>query len=224
MTSKEKPIQINLAYSPEQQQKIDNMKTFLTFLYRNQLNDIIIHTKEDDDGLNNHSVTDPNTGAKNVKYYELKTALRDYDSILNGIMLLDRQTESINVSNNKKMKFYDNVVNQYKIDGYYDLLKTKLGLSDNDVKLYLPLLRILLHIYNSKNWYNKENLDEVIDDTLTDYMEWNKDQNSDYNQYVGFKGGKRKYRRKTIKNKRKTRKSKSSRKNTQKRRRNTRKR
>jgi hypothetical protein len=90
-------------------------------------------------------------------------------------------------------------------------MKTKLGLNDNDVKLYLPLLRLLLHIYNSKNWYDKENLDEVIDDTLTDYMEWNKNQNSDYKQYVGFNGGKRKYRRKTIKNKRKSRKSRKSR-------------
>ena len=211
MTSKESPIQITLIYSPDQQQKIENIKTFLTFLYRNQLDDIILHTKEDDDGLSKYSVTDPNTGAKNVKYYKLTNALKDYDSILNGIMLLDRQTESINVSNNKKMKFYDNVVNQYKIDGYYDMIKTKLGLNDNDVKLYLPLLRLLLHIYNSKNWYNKENLDEVIDDTLTDYMEWNKNQNSDYNQYVSFKGGKRKYKRKTTrKSRRKSSKSKKS--------------
>jgi hypothetical protein len=206
MTSKEGPVQITLIYSPDQQQKIENIKTFLTFLYRNQLNDIIVHTKEE--------VTDPITGAVNVKYYELKPALRDYDSILNGIMLLDRQTESMNASNNEKMKFYNKVVEKYKTDGYYDMMKTKLGLNDNDVKLYLPLLRLLLHIYNSKNWYDKENLDEVIDDTLTDYVEWNKNQNSDYNQYVRFKGGKRNYRRKTRKNKRKSRKSiKSRRKN-----------
>jgi hypothetical protein len=212
MTSKEGPIQISLMYTPYQQQKIENIKTFLTFLYRNQLNDIIVHTKEE--------VTDPITGAVNVKYYELKPALRDYDSILNGIMLLDRQTESMNASNNEKMKFYNKVVEKYKTDGYYDMMKTKLGLNDNDVKLYLPLLRLLLHIYNSKNWYNRENLDEVIDDTLTDYMEWNKNQNSDYSQYVGFKGGKRKYKRKTIKNKRKSSKSKKSKrknKNTRKR-------
>jgi hypothetical protein len=162
------------------------------------------------------STTDPNTGIKNVKYYKLTNALKDYDSIMNGIMLLDRQTESINVSNNKKMKFYNDVVNQYKIDGYYDLVKTKLELNDNDVKLYLPLLRILLHIYNSKNWYDKENLNEVIDDALSDYVEWNKNQNSDYNQYVVFKGGKRKYRRKTIKNKRKSSKSKKSKRKTKK--------
>jgi hypothetical protein len=206
MTSKEGPIQISLMYTPYQQQKIENIKTFLTFLYRNQLNDIIVHTKEE--------VTDPITGAVNVKYYELKPALRDYDSILNGIMLLDRQTESMNASNNEKMKFYNKVVEKYKTDGYYDMMKTKLGLNDNDVKLYLPLLRILLHIYNSKNWYDKENLDEVINDTLSDYMEWNENQNSDYNQYVGFKGGKRSYRRKTRKNKRKSKKSiKSKRKN-----------
>jgi hypothetical protein len=206
MTSKEGPVQITLIYSPDQQQKIENIKTFLTFLYRNQLNDIIVHTKEE--------VTDPITGAVNVKYYELKPALRDYDSILNGIMLLDRQTESMNASNNEKMKFYNKVVEKYKTDGYYDMMKTKLGLNDNDVKLYLPLLRLLLHIYNGKNWYDKENLDEVIDDTLTDYVEWNKNQNSDYSQYVGFKGGKRNYRRKTRKNKRKSRKSaKSKRKN-----------
>ena len=220
MTSKESPIQITLIYSPDQQQKIENIKTFLTFLYRNQLDDIILHTKEDDDGLSKYSVTDPNTGAKNVKYYKLTNALKDYDSIMNGIMLLDRQTESINVSNNKKMKFYNDVVNQYKIDGYYDLVKTKLELNDNDVKLYLPLLRILLHIYNSKNWYDTENLNEVIGEALSEYMEWNEDQNSDYNQYVGFKGGKRKYRRKTIKNKRKSSKSKKSKrknKNTRKR-------
>jgi hypothetical protein len=219
MTSKEKPIQIALIYTPYQQQKIENIKTFLTFLYRNQLDDIILHTKEDDT-LSNYSVSDPKTGAKNVKYYELKAALRDYDSILNGIMLLERQTDSINVSNNEKMKFYDKVVEKYKTNGYYDMMKTKLGLNDNDVNLYLPLLRILLHIYNSKNWYNKENLDEVINDTLTDYMEWNKSQNSDYNQYVGFNGGKRKYTRKTRKNKRKSRKSaksKRKKKNTRKR-------
>ena len=185
MSVKETPIQINLIYSPDQQKKIDNMKTFLTYLYRNQLDDIILHTKEVDNSMTD-STTDPNTGIKDVKYYKLTSALKDYDSIMNGIMLLDRQTESINVSNNKKMKFYDNVVNQYKIDGYYDLIKTKFGLNDNDVKLYLPLLRILLHIYNSKNWYDKENLNEVIDDALTDYMEWNINQNSDYNQYVGF--------------------------------------
>lgn len=206
MNSKEKPIQITLIYSPYQQQKIENIKTFLTYLYRNQLDDIILHTKEDDT-LNNYSATDPNIGAKNVKYYELKTALRDHDAIMNGIMLLDRQTESMNVSNNEKMKFYNKVVEKYKTDGYYDLIKTKLGLNENDVKLYLPLLRILLHIYNSKNWYNKENLDEVINDTLSEYMEWNETQNSDYNQYVGFKGGKRNYRRKTRKNKRKSKKS-----------------
>ena len=219
MTSKEKPIQITLIYTPYQQQKIKNIKTFLTYLYRNQLDDIIVHTKDVDNSMTD-STTDPNTGIKDVKYYKLTSALKDYDSIMNGIMLLDRQTESINVSNNKKMKFYDNVVNQYKIDGYYDLVKTKLGLNDNDVKLYLPLLRILLHIYNSKNWYDKENLNEVIDDALSDYVEWNKNQNSDYNQYVVFKGGKRKYRRKTIKNKRKSSKSKKSKrknKNTRKR-------
>lgn len=219
MSFKETPIQINLIYSPDQQKKIDNMKTFLTYLYRNQLDDIIVHTKDVDNSMTD-STTDPNTGIKDVKYYKLTSALKDYDSIMNGIMLLDRQTESINVSNNKKMKFYDNVVNQYKIDGYYDLVKTKLGLNDNDVKLYLPLLRILLHIYNSKNWYDKENLNEVIDDALSDYVEWNKNQNSDYNQYVVFKGGKRKYRRKTIKNKRKSSKSKKSKrknKNTRKR-------
>jgi hypothetical protein len=44
MTSKEGPVQITLMYSPDQQQKIENIKTFLTFLYRNQLNDIIVHT------------------------------------------------------------------------------------------------------------------------------------------------------------------------------------
>lgn len=213
MTSKERPIQITLTYSPYQQQKIENIKTFLTYLYRNQLDDIILHTKEDNT-LSSYSVTDSNTGAKNVKYYELKTALKDYDSILNGIMLLDRQTESMNVSNNEKMKFYDKVVNQYKTNGYYDLIKEKLKLSDDDVKLYLPLLRVLIHIYNGQKWYNKENLDEVINDTLTDYMEWNKSQNSDYSQYVGFKGGKRNYRKKTRKNKRKSKKSiKSKRKN-----------
>lgn len=206
MTSKEGPVQITLIYSPDQQQKIENIKTFLTFLYRNQLNDIIVHTKEE--------VTDPITGAVNVKYYELKPALRDYDSILNGIMLLQRQTDSMNVNNNEKMKFYNKVVENYKTNGYYDLIKTKLELNENDVNLYLPLLRILLHIYNGKKWYDKENLDEVINDTLTDYMEWNKTQNSDYNQYVGFNGGKRKYRKKTRKNKRKSRKSaKSKRKN-----------
>jgi len=213
MTSKEKPIQINLIYSPYQQQKIDNMKTFLTYLYRNQLDDIILHTKEVDNTMAD-STTDPNTGSKNVKYYELKAALRDYDSILNGIMLLDRQTDSMNINNNEKMKFYNKVVEKYKTQGYYDMMKTKLGLNDNDVKLYLPLLRILLHIYNSKNWYDKENLDEVINDTLSEYMEWNEAQNSDYNHYVGFKGGKRKYRKKTRKNKRKSKKSiKSRRKN-----------
>jgi hypothetical protein len=213
MSFKETPIQITLIYSPDQQQKIDNMKTFLTYLYRNQLDDIILHTKEVDNSMIN-STTDPNTGIKNVKYYKLTNALKDYDSIMNGIMLLDRQTESMNVSNNKKMKFYNNVVEKYKTDGYYDMMKRKLGLNDNDVKLYLPLLRILLHIYNSKNWYDKENLDEVINDVLSDYMEWNETQNSDYNQYVGFKGGKRKYRKKTRKNKRKSRKSaKSKRKN-----------
>jgi len=222
MTSKEKPIQITLIYTPYQQQKIENIKTFLTYLYRNQLDDIILHTKEVDNSMTDSAI-DLNTGAKNVKYYELKAALRDYDSILNGIMLLDRQTDSMNINNNEKMKFYDNVVNQYKIDGYYDLVKTKLGLNDNDVKLYLPLLRILLHIYNSKNWYDKENLNEVIDDTLNEYMEWNKNQNSDYNQYVGFKGGIKKKKREKNKT-RKTRKLKSSRKKTQKRRRNTRKR
>jgi hypothetical protein len=99
-------------------------------------------------------------------------------------------------------------------------MKTKLGLNENDVKLYLPLLRILLHIYNSKTWYDKENLDEVIDDTLTDYMEWNKSQNSDYDQYVSFKGGKRKYKRtiikKTKRNRRKSKKSKRKVKNTRK--------
>ncbi len=220
MSFKETPIQITLIYSPDQQKKIvDNMKTFLTYLYRNQLDDIILHTKEVDNSMTN-STTDPNTGITNVKYYKLTNALKDYDSIMNGIMLLDRQTESMNVSNNKKMKFYNNVVEKYKTDGYYDMMKRKLGLNDNDVKLYLPLLRILLHIYNSKNWYDKENLDEVIDDALTDYMEWNKNQNSDYNQYVGFKGGKRKYRRKTIKNRRKSNKSKKSKrknKNTRKR-------
>jgi hypothetical protein len=206
MTSKEGQTQINLAYTPEEQQKIKNIKIFLTFLYRIQLEDIIVHTKEE--------VTDPVTGAVIVKYYKLTNALKDYDSILNGIMLLDTQTESINVSNNKKMKFYDNVVNQYKNDGYYDMIREKLNLSDDDVKLYLPLLRILLHIYNSKNMYDKENLDEVIDDTLTHYMEWNKNQNSDYKQYVRLNGGKRKYTRKTRKNKRKSRKSaKSKRKN-----------
>ena len=47
MTSKERPIQITFIYSPYQQQKIENIKTFLTFLYRNQLDDIILHTKED---------------------------------------------------------------------------------------------------------------------------------------------------------------------------------
>lgn len=213
MTSKEKPIQITLIYSPYQQQKIENIKTFLTYLYRNQLDDIILHTKELDNSMTGATI-DPNTGTKNVKYYELKSALRDYDSILNGIMLLDRQTESMNASNNEKMKFYNKVVEKYKTQGYYDMMKTKLGLNDNDVKLYLPLLRILLHIYNSKNWYDKENLDEVINDTLTDYMEWNETQNSDYNQYVGFKGGKRSYRRKTRKSKRKSKKSiKSKRKN-----------
>lgn len=219
MNFKETPIQINLTYSPDQQKKIDNMKTYLTYLYRNQLDDIIVHTKEVDNSMTD-STTEPNTAIKNVKYYKLTNALKDYDSIMNGIMLLDRQTESINVSNNKKMKFYDNVVNQYKIDGYYDLVKTKLGLNDNEVKLYLPLLRILLHIYNSKNWYDKENLNEVIGDALDEYMEWNKNQNSDYNQYVSFKGGKRKYKRKTIKNKKKSSKSKKSKrknKNTRKR-------
>ena len=219
MSFKETPIQINLIYSPDQQKKIDNIKTFLTYLYRNQLDDIIVHTKDVDNSMTD-STTDPNTGIKNVKYYKLTNALKDYDSIMNGIMLLDRQTESINVSNNKKMKFYNDVVNQYKIDGYYDLVKTKLELNDNDVKLYLPLLRILLHIYNSKNWYDTENLNEVIGEALSEYMEWNEDQNSDYNQYVGFKGGKRKYRRKTIKNKRKSSKSKKSKrknKNTRKR-------
>ena len=211
MTSKESPIQLTLIYTPDQQQKIENIKTFLTFLYRNQLDDIILHTKEDDDGLSKYSVSYPNTGAKKVKYYELKTALRDYDSILNGIMLLDRQTDSMNVSNNEKMKFYNNVVEKYKTEGYYVLIKTKLGLNDDDVKLYLPLLRLLIHIYNGNNWYNKENLDEVINDTLTDYMEWNKNQKSDYSQYVGFKGGKRNYRRKTTrKSRRKSRKSKKS--------------
>ena len=48
MTSKEKPIQITFIYSPDQQKKIDNIKTFLTYLYRNQLDDIILHTKEVD--------------------------------------------------------------------------------------------------------------------------------------------------------------------------------
>ncbi len=220
MTSKEKPIQITLIYSPYQQQKIENIKTFLTYLYRNQLDDIILHTKEVDNTMTN-SNTEPNTGAKNVKYYELKAALRDYDSILNGIMLLDRQTDSMNISNNEKMKFYNKVVEKYKTQGYYDMMKTKLGLNDNDVKLYLPLLRILLHIYNSKNWYDKENLDEVINDTLSEYMEWNETQNSDYNQYVGFKGGKRKYKRtiikKTKRNRRKSKKSKRKVKNTRKR-------
>jgi hypothetical protein len=105
MTSKESPIQITLIYSPDQQQKIENIKTFLTFLYRNQLDDIILHTKEDDVSTG-YSVTDPNTGPTNVKYYKLTNALKDYDSILNGIMLLDRQTESMNVTNNKKMQFF----------------------------------------------------------------------------------------------------------------------
>jgi hypothetical protein len=220
MTSKEKPIQITFIYSPDQQKKIDNMKTFLTYLYRNQLDDIILHTKEVDNSMTDSAI-DLNTGAKNVKYYELKAALRDYDSILNGIMLLDRQTDSMNINNKEKMKFYNKVVEKYKTQGYYDMMKTKLGLNENDVKLYLPLLRILLHIYNSKTWYDKENLDEVIDETLTDYMEWNKSQNSDYNQYVGFKGGKRKYKRtiikKTKRNRRKSKKSKRKVKNTRKR-------
>lgn len=207
MTSKEIPIELLVIYSPDQQRKIENIKEFLTFLYRTEKNDIILHTKEVED---ENEIDDP----KNVKYYKFTSAVKDYDSILNGIMMLDRQTDARNIHNNKKMEFYDKVVTKYKNDGYYDMLKTKLELNDNDVKLYLPLLRLLIHIYGNKHYYDKEELDDIISGVFDNYIEWNKNQNADsYDKfYVRFKGGTRRYKKKNNKTKRKTRKSKKSRK------------
>lgn len=207
MNPKESPIEVVVIYSPDQQRKIENIKSFLTYLYRTEKNDIILHTRE------NGSGSDLDNSEENIKYYKFKSAVKDYDSILNGIMMLDRQTDARNIHNNKKMEFYDKVVTKYKNDGYYDMMKTKLGLNDNDVKLYLPLLRLLLHIYGNKHYYDKEELVDIIDEVFDKFVEWNVNQNSDtYDKfYVRFEGGVKKYKKSNT-TKRKSKKTKKSRK------------
>ena len=170
-------------YSPNKEQEINNQKEFLKLYYKNNYETILHYT----------GYADRNNV---MQYYTVNQALRDYDALNNEVLFEQRS-------------------------GY---------------NLYTILITILKRIFQNET--NEEKKKQLLKNFFTDYEKWKtllkskvdiderriqqdnvsrefSDLNEDQDEYgyfdTDFKGGVRKYKRKTTrKNKRKSRKSKKS--------------
>jgi hypothetical protein len=181
-------------YSPNKQEEINNQKAFLGLYYKNNYDMILDYT----------GYVDKNNV---LKYYTIENALRDYDNLTKEVLfeqrsgynvysylnfILNKRIFKNEIDDEKKQKLIKNFFTDY--EKWKTMLKSKVNIDERRIQ--------------------QENVSR-------EFVELNNDQD-EYGYYdTDFKGGVRKYKRKTTrKNRRKSKKSKKSKrknKNTRKR-------
>jgi hypothetical protein len=181
-------------YSQNKQEEINNQKAFLGLYYKNNYDMILDYT----------GYVDKNNV---LKYYTIENALRDYDNLTKEVLfeqrsgynvysylnfILNKRIFKNEIDDEKKQKLIKNFFTDY--EKWKTMLKSKVNIDERRIQ--------------------QENVSR-------EFVELNNDQD-EYGYYdTDFKGGVRKYKRKTTrKNRRKSKKSKKSKrknKNTRKR-------
>jgi hypothetical protein len=176
-------------YSLEKQKEFNNQKAFLSLYYKSNYDMILHYTGY--------------IGENNVlKYYTIENALRDYERLTNEVLfeqqrgynvysylnlILDRRIFKNELDSEKKQKLINNFFTDY--EKWKKMLESKVDIDDRRRKQ---------------------------ESVSNEFSGLNKDQH-EYGYFdTDFKGGIRKYKRKSKKNGKKTRKSKRN-KNTRKR-------